>query len=100
LQNALGVCPSHVASLLGLARVLHSEPTGAHRLSVQKLKMAVRIDPYNEELWALLGKVKEALANEMLEKVSNVLVPVVQLSRTRVLSSFSKKFIKAKDFQT
>lgn len=63
-ENSLGVNPSHVFSLFHLGKVYYQ--LGFNRLSEQTLKMAVRIDPYGEQLWSLLGQVTEALARDVL----------------------------------
>jgi tetratricopeptide (TPR) repeat protein len=63
-ENSLGVNPSHVSSLHHLGLVYCQ--LGYHRLSEQALKVALRIDPTNEEVWSLLGEVKEAIARETL----------------------------------
>ncbi len=55
-EAALGVNPSHVASLHRLGQVNHL--LGQHRSAEQSLKVAVRIDPTNEVLWTLLGEKK------------------------------------------
>lgn len=63
-DNSLGINPTHVSSLHHLGLVNHR--LGFERLAEQSLKGAVRIDPNNEELWSLLGEVKEAIAKETL----------------------------------
>ena len=66
-ENSLAINPTHVASLLHLGTVNHQ--LGFARLAEQSLKLAVRIDPNNEELWAVLGDVMASLAAETLRKV-------------------------------
>ena len=68
-DNSLGINPTHVSSLHHLGLVNHY--LGFERLAEQSLKGAVRIDPNNEELWSLLGEVKEAIANETLSQMDD-----------------------------
>jgi len=61
-ESALGVNPSHVPSLKHLGRVNHG--LGHHRTAEQALKVAARIEPNDENVWALLGSVKEAIGKD------------------------------------
>lgn len=72
-ENSLGVNPSHVSSLHHLGYVYYT--LGFNRLSEQALKIAVKIDPSNDEIWTLLGEVEEAIAKEILVMADDLCEP-------------------------
>jgi tetratricopeptide (TPR) repeat protein len=67
-ENSLSINPTHVSSLHRLGWVNHL--LGFDRLAEQSLKVAVRIDPHNEEIWSLLGEIKEGIASDLLEQTA------------------------------